>query len=97
LENIVDPSATLAPSYQITNIELSSGQILNGIVMSRTDASWEIQTAQERLVVPADEIETSRDLGRSLMPDGLLDLLSADEVRDLFAYLSSPQQVSLSE
>ena len=31
----------------------------------------------------------------SLMPDGLLDKLSKEEVRDLVGYLASPQQVPL--
>jgi hypothetical protein len=31
------------------------------------------------------------------MPDGLLDVFNADQVRDLIAYLMSPQQVPLPE
>jgi len=42
-----------------------------------------------------DEIEGIRPSGSSLMPDGLLDPLKPDEIRDLFAYLSHPTQVAL--
>jgi hypothetical protein len=37
--------------------------------------------------IPADEVEEVRDAGVSLMPEGLLDGLSADEVRDLIGFL----------
>ena len=36
-------------------------------------------------------VKETKPLGRSLMPDGILDGLSDQELRDLFAYLRSSQ------
>ena len=49
----------------------------------------------ERSVVDRAEIEGIEYPGRSLMPDGLLDVLTGADVRDLIAYLMSPGQVPL--
>ena len=38
-------------------------------------------------------LQRSRESTSSLMPDGLLDVLQPSEVKDLIAYLMSPQQV----
>lgn len=43
--------------------------------------------------VSLKEIEELADRELSLMPDGLLDNLSEEQIRDLFAYLTSPYQV----
>jgi hypothetical protein len=52
-----------------------------------------IQTANDVVAIPRRDLEGRRDTGQSLMPDGLLDGLSKDEVRDLVGYLMSPSQV----
>jgi hypothetical protein len=40
-------------------------------------------------LVPLEDIENRTRPGLSLMPEGLLDTLKPDEVRDLFGYLMS--------
>jgi hypothetical protein len=45
-------------------------------------------------VLPTDEVETQRAAGASLMPEGLLQGLAEQEVRDLFAYLRSNQPLN---
>ena len=47
------------------------------------------------LVVSRTDVEAIRDSELSLMPEGLIDTLTEKEVRDLIAYLMSPQQVPL--
>jgi len=54
-----------------------------------------VQTPTERLIVNRSEIEEVRKSELSLMPEGQLDVLAEKEVRDLIAYLMSPQQVPL--
>ena len=56
-----------------------------------------MQTANEKLVVPVDEIEELSTSLLSVMPDGLLQQLSMQQVMNLIAYLESPQQVPLPE
>ena len=54
-----------------------------------------IQTATERLILSRDDIETIKDSEVSIMPEGQLEALSKEQVRDLIAYLSAKSQVLL--
>jgi putative heme-binding domain-containing protein len=96
LENVVDPSASVASAYRMATVALADGRVLNGIVLGDRDGpTITIQTPTERLVVPRADIEEFRPSDLSLMPEGLLDPLKPDEVRDLIGYLMSPSQVPL--
>jgi putative heme-binding domain-containing protein len=95
LENIVDPSAIVAPAYKMSTIALTDGRVLSGIVIDQPGQTLSVQTPTERLIVNRSDIEQIRKSDLSLMPDGLIDVLPEREVRDLLAYLMSPQQVSL--
>jgi putative membrane-bound dehydrogenase-like protein len=97
LENIVDPAATVSADYHMSTIALTDGRLLNGIVGDRAanGPTLTLQTATERLTLNRADIEEIRESDLSLMPDGLLDVLGPDQVRDLVAYLMAPQQVPL--
>jgi putative membrane-bound dehydrogenase-like protein len=95
LENIVDPSALVAPAYRMSTVALADGRVLNGILIDQSGPTVTVQTPTERLIVNRAEIEEVRKSELSLMPEGQLDVLAEKEVRDLIAYLMSPQQVPL--
>jgi hypothetical protein len=54
-----------------------------------------VQTAQAAIVLDRRDITEQVVQQQSLMPDGMLSKLSDQEVRDLVAYLTSPDQVPL--
>jgi hypothetical protein len=54
-----------------------------------------LQTANELLTIPRNEIASMRQSELSMMPEGLLAPLSEQEVRDLLYYLSRSGQVPL--
>jgi putative membrane-bound dehydrogenase-like protein len=87
LENVLDPSAVVAREYTVTVIELKNGRTLNGIIAEETPTALAVQTQNERLVISRGDIDTMTPTRTSLMPDGLFDALSNDEVRDLVGYL----------
>ena len=91
LENIVDPSATLAPSFRMSTIALTDGRVISGVVLTKTAETWEVQTESKREVIAVADIDDAAETDRSLMPDGLLDVLSADQRRDLIAYLMAAE------
>ena len=93
LENVLDPSAAVSRDYTLTNIATADGRLISGIVREQTDASLVIQTANERLVVPREDVEAIKPSNTSMMPEGLLDPFSPGEIRDLFAYLAASKQV----
>ncbi|MCO6458909.1 MAG: c-type cytochrome [Pirellulaceae bacterium] len=94
LENIVDPSAAVAKDYQIEILATSAGRVITGLVVSEDDTIVTVQTQNEKLLIPVHEIEARRQSPLSLMPDGLLQNLSARELRDLFGYLVSQRPVA---
>jgi len=95
LSNVLDPSAIVGKDYTTTMVWLNDGRFVNGILKSTTDSTISLQTDSAVVVIEKTEIETQKDSPNSLMPEGQLDTLKPDEVRDLVAYLQSPKQVSL--
>jgi len=93
LENVVDPSATLLPQFRMTTIVMDDGRVLNGVVILKTEQTWQVQTATDLVTVRVAEIDEHAATTQSLMPEGLLDLLTPDEARNLLGYVMSPRQV----
>jgi putative heme-binding domain-containing protein len=90
LDNIIDPSGVVPESYRVTNLSLKDGRSLTGIVLNQTDRAMTLQTVSEKLVLQKSEIEEAKASQLSMMPDGLLEALSEEQVLQLFAYLMSP-------
>ncbi len=95
LENLLDPSAVVAQDYQMSVFETKKGRVITGIVKQETERTLTIQTINESVILPKEEIDSRQQTRLSLMPEGLLEKLTKDEIRDLVAYLASPEQVSL--
>ncbi len=93
LSNVVDPSSVMAQEYVPHIILTTDGRIITGIVKQQTDRTVTVQTADELITLPKDEIEAMKQSEQSMMPDDLLQQLSAHEVRSLFAYLATTHQV----
>jgi len=95
LENIVAPSAVLGKDYRMTVIATISGRVVSGLVRKETDSALTLRTINDTVVVPKSDIEEMVLSDKSLMPEGLLDQFSIDEIADLIKYLASPTQVAL--
>lgn len=95
LENIVDPSAAVSADFRMVIVETKDGRVLNGLARSRTDRTLTLQTQTESLVLERSEIEREQASPLSLMPEGLLEPLSKDQVRNLIAYLAQRSQAPL--
>ena len=88
LENVLTPSTTVARDYRVTNIRTINGQLLSGIILAETNKTVTIQTVNQRVVVDKNDVDERRRSKLSMMPDGLTDKLSDEELRDLIAYLA---------
>lgn len=97
LENIVDPSAVVTADFRVTILELADGRVLTGVVAAKNDKTLTLITQTDTLVFERDGIESQKESKQSLMADGLLQPLSIEQVRDLFAYLMTRVQVPLAE
>ena len=92
---MVDPNAVIPNEYRATDIETKDGRSLTGIVKQQDDKSVTLQTANELLIIPKNEIASQRQGQLSMMPEGLLAPLTDQEVRDLIYYLTRVGQVPL--
>lgn len=95
LENLADPSAVVGKDYRMSTIVTVDGRVLNGLVVKQDKKSLVLQTHTDQQTIPIGDIEEQRETTLSPMPDGLLQKLSPEQVRDLICYLMHPQQVSL--
>lgn len=93
LKHVIEPSATINEKYQTYVFELSNGQVLTGMILEETPTSLKIienpLAKAEPLTIEKSQIEDQVKSATSLMPKGLLDKLTRDEVLDLIAYLTA--------
>jgi len=97
LVNIMDPSAVVAKDYTATLFRTKSGRVVTGIVKQEDQKSVTVATENDTVLIALDDIEARKPSDISMMPEGLLQNLSAPEQRDLVAYLMSPSQVPMPE
>jgi putative heme-binding domain-containing protein len=98
LLNSVDPSYDVPEGYRMVLIETVDGLVLNGVVAEENARSVTLKTVQQpRVVVLKDDIVERQISPKSIMPDGQLEALKQDELRNLILYLRSTQQVEASE
>lgn len=95
LENILDPSAVVTADYRMTAVATDDGRVFNGIVKNRNDRTLTLQLQNEVVTLDRSAIAEEKATPASLMPDGVLNELTEDQVRDLFAYLQTRTQVPL--
>ncbi|MFT3882578.1 MAG: c-type cytochrome [Gemmatales bacterium] len=93
LENTVTPNAIVPQDYRASTFVMNNGRVITGMITMQQGGSLTIQTATEKLVISKADIESQQQTNKSLMPEGLLDQLTINEIRDLIGYLCSPQQV----
>jgi putative heme-binding domain-containing protein len=86
----------------MTTVRLADGRVVSGMVTDENSHSITLQSGETRVIVPLTEIKRDSDgnpiINRSsvsIMPPGQLLAFTDSEVRDLVAYLASPNQVPL--
>jgi putative membrane-bound dehydrogenase-like protein len=95
LENIIDPSAIVAKDYYMTVVDTKDDRTIIGIIKEESDAALVLRTPTGDMTIPKPEIAKRKTQPVSLMPEGLLQGLKPDEVRDLVDYLQGSTQVEL--
>jgi putative heme-binding domain-containing protein len=95
LHNILDPNAEIPNDYRTWNLDTKDDRSISG-VMARQDATTvTIVTPNESLTIARGDIARLKQSELSMMPEGLLQALPEDEVRNLIAYLRGKEQVPL--
>jgi putative heme-binding domain-containing protein len=93
LKEMLEPSAQINEKYQSYILTLESGKTLTGMIVSESiDGVKVIENplakADPVVIRPKEIIERERATV-SIMPKGLLDKLSRDEILDLVAYIAA--------
>ena len=90
LESIVFPSASIVRDYDSYRIATNDGRVFAGLIVRETDAEIVIQQqAGDPVTIARDDIEVLSPSDVSIMPKGLEENLSAQQLADLVAYLRS--------
>jgi putative heme-binding domain-containing protein len=90
LESILKPSAKIAQGFETYQFEMADGKVYTGFVVSeraRTVVIRETNGTQRELKLADIETRTIQKL--SMMPEGLVNNLTPQELADLIAYLQS--------
>ncbi len=95
LQTILDPNAVIPNDYRASTLEMKDDRVITGIIKQQDDRTVTVVNATETLVLPRDEIASITASEISMMPEGLLEPLAEQEVRDLIYYLTRPGQVPL--
>lgn len=89
LESLLLPNAKLKEGYTTLMVLTDEGEVVNGIVIGRSDESVMLRLADGKEVQIATETIEQEKPGKSLMPAGLMDTLTKREMIDLVAFLSA--------
>src|SRR5438045_3410649 len=95
LENIVDPNAVIPNEYRAWDVETADDRNLTGVMKQQTADAITLVTANETITIPRKDVREMRQGKLSMMPEGLLDQLKDQEIRDLLYYLNRPGQVPM--
>jgi putative heme-binding domain-containing protein len=91
LTQIVDPSVFIRKEYMSYEVHTRSGRVLFGLIGEQDTASVTLIDADYgKTRVQRSDIASMVESNVSIMPEGLLDKLTPQQLRDLFAYLQSP-------
>jgi len=94
LASIVEPSAEVREGYAAYTLATTDGRVLSGVCADQDSRVIVLRTPDgEERTFAREDVEEFEPSKTSLMPAGLLDDLSDDQVRDLFSYLRVTQPI----
>ncbi len=88
LTSIVSPSASIAPGFQWHEGELNDGTDIAGFLVRRSSKTLQLRLTDGKVIdYDASQLKRLNPLASSVMPEGLLAGLTAQEAADLLAFL----------
>lgn len=95
LISIVNPNLEIREGFQYFAVTTKDGRSLSGFLVERDTQIMVLRGLEgEDITLRQADVHLLTPLGRSLMPEGLLEGLSDQQTRDLFAYLRISQPIS---
>ncbi|MCA9166916.1 MAG: c-type cytochrome, partial [Planctomycetales bacterium] len=88
--SVLDPNQAIDPRYVSYHVELTDGRTLTGIMIGETSTGFTLVDAQAHATpVLRTDIEELASTGRSLMPEGLEQELTPQDVTDVWSWFES--------
>ena len=89
LDSLLSPSLRVEPKYATYLVQTTEGHAFTGLLVKRDEKTVVLRDGEgKEITVPANDVEQLRPSRTSLMPDGQMRGLTAQDVADLLAYLA---------
>lgn len=90
LQHVVNPNAEMAPYYRPQQLLTVDGKVQVGLVAGKEGKKQAYIAADGKIFyVDKKDVQERREVTTSIMPSGLLDAMSVNEIRHLIAFLLS--------
>jgi putative heme-binding domain-containing protein len=93
LRDIIEPSFRINEKYQTYVFETNAGKIITGMVLEETGDTVKVienpLAKAEPVILKKSDIAERKKSPTSIMPKGLLDRLTREEILDLVAYIAA--------
>lgn len=90
VESILEPSARITPGFESWILEMQDETTLTGLLARRAPNGdvLLIEPSSQPRRIPAADVARFGPLPQSLMPEGMVETLSVEDLRDLVAFLT---------
>ncbi len=90
LENLLYPSKSIEPKYRSHAVATRDGKIHTGLIVQKTEKEIVLRNAGANPIrIPQRDVVRMLPQSTSIMPEGLLREMTAEQAADLLAYLES--------
>ena len=93
--NILYPSFDIPDAYKMVMITRKNGQMLAGSIKEENQQKVVLHTVGQLTTIPKGDIVKRESAPVSMMPAGLLETLSEQEIINLVKYMQTKEQVDL--
>jgi putative heme-binding domain-containing protein len=93
LQQVLEPSFEIHPKYQVIQFLLDSGKVVSGVIAKEDGKTIYVATnllaPQNLTKVAKDEIDERQPARSSAMPQGMVNVLTKEEIIDMLHFLES--------
>jgi putative heme-binding domain-containing protein len=92
LESIIEPSKVISDQYASTDFTLKDGDVVSGRILEENDSRYVVLVnplANVRAEVKKSDVAKRAPAKLSMMPEGLVNTLTKEEILDMLAYIES--------
>ena len=88
LGDILNPNQSIADGYDIWSVEMKSGEAIQGLIATETPSALTIRNyGGQETVISRQNIKSLKALGMSVMPSGLENQITPEDMANLLAFL----------